>query len=139
MKSFRPKETSCFFKHPRLVAFGDMKGRSGEMLCKIAEPAAISHYFPCIILQENHIITKAATSSLHCLCRALTSRFPLSLWSCDSIYTVPNRSLLGKEVLLNIEIQKKACQFSYTEKSNSTGPLPIISWRPNKRRYSCFY
>lgn len=31
MKSFSPKEISCFFKYPLLVAFRNVKGRLGEM------------------------------------------------------------------------------------------------------------
>lgn len=60
MKSFSPKEISCFFKYPLLVAFRNVKGRLGEMPWKITDPAAISQYFPYEILLENNIITKAA-------------------------------------------------------------------------------
>lgn len=123
VKSFRPKDTSCFFKHSLLVAFRGTKVHLETKLWKITKTAALSQYFPNIILRENNIITKAAIIQLHCLCRWLLGPdFPFhqspvtqSMLLCLSNNFLKNKNCWKMKF-------KTACKLSYAEKSSSTGP-----------------
>ena len=44
VKSFRAKDTCCFFKHTLLVPFRGTQVRSETMLWKVTQPDAISQY-----------------------------------------------------------------------------------------------
>ena len=123
VKSFRPKDTSCFFKHSLLVAFRGTKVQLETKLWKITQTAALSQYFPNIILRENNIITKAAIIQLHCLCRWLLG--PVSPCRQSPV----TQSML--RCLSNNFLENKNCwkmkfktgyKLSYAEKSSSTGP-----------------